>query len=148
MPSKIPSIIADFPKYKFVKGDKSFWSSSKNIIYYNKNTAELLHEISHALLDHTSFTTDVDLVQKERAAWTKARELAQKYDLSISRAKIEKDLDSYRDWLHLKSSCPVCSQSGIQNHETLSYRCFACRTEWSVNHNQHKRIKRTKITPK
>jgi len=147
MPDKIPKIIADFPEYKFVKSRKSFWSSPKNVIFYNSDEAELLHEISHAILEHVDFTTDVDLIQKERAAWTKAQELAKKYDVTITNEKIEEDLDSYRDWLHAKSTCPTCSQNGIQSVETLHYHCFVCNTNWRVNHNQHKRIRRTKITP-
>jgi hypothetical protein len=147
MSSKIPRIIADFPMFKFVKSHKSLWLSPKNTIFYNSDEAELLHEISHALLKHTHFTTDVDLVKKERAAWSNAVKLAKKYGVTITEEKIEKDLDSYRDWLHFKSTCPTCSQNGIQDVENLSYRCFACNTSWKVNHNQHKRVKRTKIAP-
>ncbi|MCL1929663.1 hypothetical protein FWF93_00835 [Candidatus Saccharibacteria bacterium] len=147
MPSKTLKIIADFPEYKFVKGSKSFWLSPKKVIFYNSDEAELLHEIAHAILKHTDFTTDADLIRKERAAWTKAKELALKYGVAITDAKIEKDLDSYRDWLHFKSTCPDCSQNGVQSVDTLDYRCFACNTSWRVNHNQHKRVRRTKITP-
>jgi len=147
MPSKIPEIIADFPQFRFKKSRKSFWSSPNDTIYYNSSAVELLHEISHALLGHTNYTTDVDLVQKERAAWTKAKQLAKKYDIHIPDKKVEYDLDSYRDWLHVQSTCPTCSQNGVQNPDTLQYHCFACNTVWKVNHNPYKRVKRTKITP-
>ena len=147
MPNKITNIIADFPQYRFLKGRKSFWLSPKNTIFYNSNAAELLHEISHALLKHSDYTTDVDLIKKERAAWTNARKLAAKYNVAIDRDEIETNLDSYRDWLHAKSTCPRCNQNGIQSIENLDYHCFACNTDWKVNHNQHKRVKRTKIAP-
>jgi hypothetical protein len=147
MPSKISRIIADFPDYEFVADRRSLWLSSKKTIFYNPDEAELLHEISHALLEHTDFTTDVDLIQKERAAWTKASKLAKKYDVTIAEEKVEQALDSYRDWLHFKSTCPTCSQNGIQSVQTLDYHCFACSTNWRTNHNQHARVRRTKITP-
>jgi hypothetical protein len=147
MPSRVSKIIADFPEYKFVKRRKSLWLSEKNTVFYNDDEAELLHEIAHALLGHECFTTDVDLVKKERAAWTKAAELAKMYGVKIDSEKVEKDIDSYRDWLHFKSTCPVCAQNGIQNAETLNYHCFACNTNWKVNHDQHRRVYRTKITP-
>jgi hypothetical protein len=147
MPNKISEIITDFPQFHFTKGKKSFWLSSKNTVFYNDDAAELLHEISHAILGHDHFLTDVDLIKMERAAWTKAQKLAKKYHVAITEEKIEKDLDSYRDWLHFKSTCPNCAQNGIQDVSALDYRCFACNTRWKVNHSQHKRVYRTKITP-
>jgi ribosomal protein L37AE/L43A len=142
MPKKISKIIADFPQFSFIKDQKSLWLAPKNTIFYNDDAAELLHEIAHALLGHSDFTTDVSLIKKERAAWSKALKLAEEYGVKISETKIEKDLDSYRDWLHFRSTCPKCSQNGVQNAETLNYQCFACRTRWKAGRNQHKRVYR------
>jgi ribosomal protein L37AE/L43A len=123
-------IKADFPQFRFKKAPRSRWDAHANVIYYTDNTIELLHELGHALLGHDAFTTDVDLLRKERAAWTKARTIAKKYNLKITDGEIEKNLDSYRQHLHRRSLCPKCYHNGVQSTENKIYQCIMCGHRW------------------
>lgn len=98
----------------------------------------LLHEVGHALLGHRDFTTDVERLKMERAAWEKAEELYRIYREKIGRKTreewgwsefdqevVEAEMDSYRDWLHQRSRCPEC---GLTRYQTLDqkYHCPQC----------------------
>lgn len=109
------------------------WSYSEQAIFYDNDAAKLLHELGHALLDHRDFVHDVDLLHIERDAWEKARQLAQKYEMEIDDDTVETALDSYRDWLHARSLCPRCHQTGLQDNQTLNYYCVNCPARWQVN---------------
>lgn len=84
-----------------------------------------LHEVSHAVLKHKTFRTDVGRLRMETEAWEKARELASRYDLEWSEDFVQTQLDTYRDWLHQKSRCPNC---GLTRFQTLDsqYHCPSC----------------------
>ena len=45
---------------------------------------------------------------------------------------IEEHLDTYRDWLHARSSCPDCTATGYQT-DASTYACPACSHTWRVN---------------
>lgn len=120
----------------FTKGTTFGWDHSTHTITYNPSLGEcdayLLHEVGHAILGHRGYQTDTQLLEMERAAWDKAQELADMYQIIINDSDIEESLDTYRDWLHSRSLCPDCSSTGLQtasNH----YRCAACQHEWRVN---------------
>lgn len=104
--------------YKITGKDSDIWST--------------LHELGHSLLDHTDYGSDSDLIQKELAAWDKAVQLARDFDIVIDQDHVEDCLDSYRDWAHRRSSCPVCSLQGIQK-PSGSYYCLNCSHIWSVS---------------
>src|SRR5690606_10019311 len=93
-----------FPSISFREGDHFYWSPQKRTITYSNRTEEnkqeitLLHELSHALLEHTTFTTDFQLLRMEVEAWEKAVELGKEYAVRIPDSHIEKCLDTYRDW--------------------------------------------------
>jgi lipopolysaccharide biosynthesis regulator YciM len=114
------------------------WSPGNQTVYYAENSTDkdgyayLLHELSHGLLEHTDYDRDVALITMERAAWDKANELAVKYDLTIDDDLVESNLDSYRDWLHARSTCPNCGATGLQTKK-LGYSCPACDQKWRVN---------------
>jgi hypothetical protein len=129
----VTQLVHDFPELKFEKSDTAHWSPTEQIIYYSDNSADLLHELGHALLDHKNFVQDIELLHIERDAWEKARELAPKYGVKINDDAIENALDSYRDWLHARSLCPNCRQTGLQNRETLDYYCVNCNARWHAN---------------
>jgi hypothetical protein len=135
----VSALRQDFPDLHFVPGAKASWSPSQRAITYRDETSQsgrslwtLLHELGHALLDHTSYESDTNLVQKEAAAWAKAQEVAKKYKVTISDAHIQDCLDTYRDWLHKRSSCPVCDSHGLQTTQSL-YSCPNCQNTWKVS---------------
>lgn len=141
----------DFPDIHFkIADDPCAWTANKRQISYNEDTsmAELLHELGHALLDHSSYMRDIELLRIERDAWEYATTiLGPKYNISIDEETIEVALDTYRDWLHSRSSCPNCGLNGIQD-TSASYRCIQCHERWSVNDARTCQLKRTRFATK
>ena len=128
----------DFPNLDFVASNRFYWSPRQNTIHYVEDqdgTAahwSLLHELSHASLGHQSFKSDFELLLMEVAAWEKAEQLAKKYDITIDPEHIQDCLDTYRDWLYQRSTCPGCTSCSLQtDHHT--YRCHNCSTIWHVS---------------
>lgn len=132
----INKLRSDYPDIGFVSGDEFRWSPTDKTVIYEENsddTASLLHELAHSLLRHASYTRDLRLLEMERDAWHRAIEvLAPNYGVEISEKTIDSALDSYRDWLHARSTCPKCEATGIQIKQS-EYRCLACHTKWRVN---------------
>lgn len=118
------------------KGELFSWNHTACAITYNPKVenaeAYLLHEFSHALLGHKEYMQDIDLLKMERAAWDKALALAGTLDVNIDDNLIESALDTYRDWLHDRSTCPTCSATGIETAKQ-QYECITCHTTWHVN---------------
>ena len=135
----------DFPDFKFVDSDTAHWSPTEQTIFYSNNLANLLHELGHAILNHKDFTQDIELLQIERDAWTKAREIAPNYDIEIDDETIETAMDAYRDWLHDRSLCPTCGQTGLQSVKNLDYYCVNCGQHWQANDARTCGLKRRKI---
>ena len=123
----------DFPDFRFAKAIVAHWSPPQRTIFFAGSSAELLHELGHAILGHNDFVQDIELLQLERDAWEEARRLAPKYEVKITDNKVETALDAYREWLHSRSLCPRCSQTGLQSREMLNYRCLNCGTKWLAN---------------
>lgn len=148
-PSLLPRVTADFPDITFAAGELFSWSPSQQTVFYStedpENVALLLHELSHGLLDHRRYSKDVELLAMETAAWDKARELAQKYEVQIEDDAIEAHLDTYRDWLHARSTCPNCEASGYQSGKN-TYDCVACGHQWRVNEARLCGLKRYSIS--
>lgn len=139
----------DFPQFLFVDSDIYSWSPQANTIFLNVNSTdyeELLHEVAHGLLDHQTFKRDVELLAMERDAWSYAQNnLALKYlSHKIDDAIIQESLDSYRDWLHTRSTCPSCQASGLQTAKN-TYNCLACNTTWKVNDARNCAVRRYTI---
>jgi hypothetical protein len=133
--SLIQRLKTDYPQFTFAKGPDYLWSPTDHTVYYKQSDATpafLLHELSHGLLAHTDYTRDIELIAMERAAWDRAVVLAGTYDLSIEDDLIETTLDSYRDWLHARSTCPNCQATGLQTKKQV-YTCPACSHSWRVN---------------
>ena len=125
-------------EFTFKRGKLFTWSSAEETIYYStaKAAAEnavwsLLHEIGHAKLDHKQYHDDLELLMMEVQAWKKAKELAAAYFLVIDEEHIQECLDSYRDWLHVRSRCVECKMHSFQIDET-TYECHNCYTKWKV----------------
>ena len=110
-----------FPHLTFIAAMQPCWSPENRHIYYNagrdkpKDAWGLFHELGHATLGHKSYSTDVDLLQKEVAAWGKAATIAETFNVSIDDTYIQDCLETYRDWLYKRSVCPACGAHGIQN---------------------------------
>jgi hypothetical protein len=126
------------PKTELEPADSFFWSPKNNKIVYNKSqidnsvgTWSLLHEAAHALLEHTSYNSDLGLLKLEVEAWDEAKILAEKLNIKIDNDHIQDCLDTYRDWLHRRSTCPNCGIVCIQT-SPIEYSCHNCHTSWNV----------------
>lgn len=134
--SLIHNLSADYPAITFTEGVRFSWSPSEHTVTYVSGEANaealLLHELSHGLLEHARYSKDIELLSMEVAAWENAKELAQHYEVVLHDEAIETHLDSYRDWLHDRSTCPACSATGYQTSKD-TYTCPACAHSWRVN---------------
>lgn len=125
------------PGYTFTPGDHFRWSPNSLEITYNpsdKHVKEhILHELAHALLGHSDYDRDIQLIAIERDAWHYAKEnLSSEHEIAIEDTVVQDSLDTYRDWLHARSTCPNCRATGMQDKK-YHYRCLACHNRWRVN---------------
>ena len=136
MSSLIHKLKTVHPTITFVEGDQFSWSPATSTVLFNRELPHapllLLHELSHALLGHREYRRDIELIAMETAAWEQAKQEAETYNVRIDEAAIQDHLDTYRDWLHARSTCPNCSANGYQT-ERLQYECPACTHSWKVN---------------
>lgn len=126
----------DHPQLVFRPGHAHCWSPKDGqILYENTDKAHniegLLHEIGHARLQHKGYVSDLELLQKEVDAWEEARRLAKKYGVPFSAEHMQDCLDTYRDWIYKRSTCPQCLSAGLQKDEH-HYQCLNCTHIWSV----------------
>lgn len=126
-----------FPHLSFVESETFCWSPETQEVMYatisgKSSVWSLLHETSHALLGHTSYRTDFELIRLEVKAWEKAKTLAQQFDIVIDENHVQDCLDSYRDWLYARSVCPHCSNKSLQQADLKHYQCFNCHAVWKV----------------
>jgi len=143
--SLLPKLVADFPTIRFEAGSEFRFSPTEQTVYYlAKGAPLLLHELSHALLGHESYSKDIDLLKMERDAWVKAQEIAPTYGVTINDDTVQNHLDSYRDWLHDRSLCPSCGATGRQT-SPKAYHCDACGQDWRVNEARLCGLKRYKL---
>lgn len=143
IPDLLPKLKADFPNLKFEAGDRFAWDPTRATVRFiqSGSPAQLLHELGHATLHHQQFERDILLLAMERDAWQVALKLAQRYEVSISLDDIEQHLDTYRDWLHARSTCPDCETTGVQIDDQ-SYHCPVCLTQWRVNEARNCALRR------
>ena len=134
-------LAADYPQLHFAPGEQDWWDSHSQTVFYHTTPAALLHELGHALLGHTSYRRDVELLAMEQAAWHKARQLAPHYHVTITTDTVEDHLDTYRDWLHAKSTCPRCHVNGAEV-APHTYLCLACGQRWRTNSAINSRVQR------
>jgi hypothetical protein len=138
----LADIAADYPDLSFIESAHFAWHAGKRHVSYKKTGKNLrhsmfalLHELGHAILGHSDYTHDIELLQLEVAAWDQARLLAKRYDIELDEDYLQDCLDTYRDWLHLRATCPTCFGRSLQTSETR-YRCFNCQTEWQVTRSR------------
>jgi len=139
-----------FPGITFELGNDFRWSPQHQTVYVGKISDErdiitLLHEIGHAVAGHSGYDRDIALLTLEREAWTVASvQVAPLFDVIIDNDLIEEALDSYRDWLHARSTCPECEQNGVQRDQN-TYECLLCHTSWRVNDARRCGLKRYRL---
>ncbi|MBQ2660046.1 hypothetical protein IJF86_01320 [Candidatus Saccharibacteria bacterium] len=117
-----------YPNFTYKTGAKFAFRPPKTIIigpYEPHSELVLLHELGHAIINKNSFKTDVERLKIESIAWEKAKSLCQEFNQEFDSDFAESELDSYRDWLHQKSTCKKC---GLTRFETTDgkYHCPHC----------------------
>lgn len=147
--SLIKKLKKDYPQLAFTFASDFRWSSSNQTVYIAAHAIDsaafCLHEVSHAILNHENYRHDIDLLKFERDAWEYAKhELAPRYGITITEQTIQENLDTYRDWLHARSTCPACRATGIQSG-AHQYRCIACGQVWKVNEARLCALKRYRV---
>lgn len=137
--SLIKTLKSRHSRLLFEEADEFWWSPNTETIFYSPSAphaeALLIHELSHALLRHTYYTRDIELVAMETEAWDEAKKYIQTLThtpVIIKDDIIQDHLDTYREWLHSRSTCPNCSANGYQTGPS-SYQCPACTQTWRVN---------------
>ncbi len=141
-----------YPDITFSEDTVFSWSSQQQTVYYvaqaesTRSVWSLLHELGHATLQHTNYENDFALLQMEVAAWERAKQLAQEFGHIIDEDHIQDCLDTYRDWLHQRSTCPTCGNVSLQQ-DARTYQCFNCGGEWTVSATRHCRAYRKKLEP-
>jgi len=172
MKALLASLQVAFPELTFTPGKVFVWSPETDEVFYKINDEQLtindessvgkrktengkhdewslLHETGHALLGHTSYKADIELLKLELAAWEKAKELGKQFDIVIDEDHIQDCLDTYRDWLYRRSICPTCTSKCLQQSDYKHYRCYNCHTTWKVTPSRFARPYRSvrKATP-
>lgn len=140
MEKLLNKLASDFPGIQFAEGQHCRWSPAENtVVYQNDLTAgnqvkvwALYHELAHAVLGHKDYAIDFELLLMEVDAWDKAKQLSQNYGHAIDDDHVQDCLDTYRDWLDLRSTCPDCANNCLQQSSGL-YRCFNCQAVWQVS---------------
>jgi hypothetical protein len=133
----IRALQKQYPQFKFKPASRAHWSPrSKTINYCNqesfsKQACSTLHELAHAILGHSNYASDFELLKMEADAWQLASQLGKDLDVKISDEYIQNCLDTYRDWLHRRSTCPTCGVHVMQS-DVEHYQCYNCQTIWHV----------------
>ena len=127
------------PDIRFEPGQAFHWSPRQSLVTYERPEVEevhhswsLLHEASHALLGHQRYQSDLELLLLEATAWQRAKELASQLGTSIDEEHIQDCLDTYRDWLHQRSTCPRCQTVSLET-APRQYQCHNCSASWQVS---------------
>ena len=145
---KLQEIRKLLKKYKCIPGERFIYHSSNGTISYVPGDLKyplgalaLLHEIAHLKLGHKIYKYDLELLQMEEEAWKLTEKEAKKYEVPIDKDHIEFCLDTYRDWVNKRTTCPCCHTFGLQksDHEFL---CTECAAKWKVNQRKDREVRR------
>lgn len=144
--SLLDTLRQEYADITFVQGEQFEWQPTTRTIMFDPEDAHfdahLLHELGHALLGHSEYDRDIDLIAMERDAWQTAKmELAPKHGVTVTSELLHHDMDTYRDWLHDRSTCPHCTSNGIQTKKS-QYTCVTCRGTWGVNEARSCQLRR------
>jgi hypothetical protein len=125
--------------------DSTVFFSKEHLVHSDHGKLALLHEVGHGILRHSNYSSDVDLILKEVGAWQQARALAEQLGIVFDADHVEDCLDTYRDWLHKRSTCPTCLSNALQS-DSHTYQCFNCNQLWHVSVSRFCRSYRLKST--
>ena len=135
--STLDRLRRDYPQFIFQNASVSRWSPRDKTVYFTSTRGHgrvtLLHELGHAIRGHKTYHQDIELLRCEREAWETARAIAPTYEVVITDDMITNALATYRQWLHDRSRCPRCDNSGVQASTSLAYRCLLCDVTWYAN---------------
>lgn len=125
----VAKLAADYPELRFRVGKKFMFRPPRTVVVEAGGTSkwglQLLHEVGHALSGHRDFRTDPERIKMEREAWERARGLAEAYNIQYDEEFVERALDTYRDWLHQRSTCPECGLTRYQTQDG-QWHCPGC----------------------
>ena len=123
----LAKVRGDYPFLRVVTGKRFSFRPPKTVVYdkNSSNSLLFLHEVGHALCGRYDFKTEIERLRIEVLAWEKARELCSLYGIVVDEDLIERELDTYRDWLHQKSRCPRCGLTRFQTPDKTFY-CPQC----------------------
>ncbi len=135
----LTKLSTQIPDISFKPSSTFCWSPKTRTILFDKSKFSdevsiwsLLHETGHAILNHTEYNSDIGLLLLETEAWSQAKDLAVIFGIVIDEDHIQDCLDTYRDWLHQRSTCPKCGIASLQELPQ-NYRCYNCNSTWSVS---------------
>lgn len=123
-------LIRDFFDFKFVLGAKFSFRPPKTIVIGPPEPFSrllVLHELGHAVCGHRDFRMDITRLKMENQAWEEAKKLAVRYEIEVNEDVVQDELDTYRDWLHQKSRCPICGLTRFQTPDS-QYHCPRCES--------------------
>lgn len=127
------------PNLQFDHGDAFCWSPTNSCVTYpnrdlndTSDSWSLLHEAAHGILGHANYESDLELLLMESEAWDKALQLGDDLGITIDQEHVQDCLDTYRDWLHKRSTCPTCGIVSLQSSPS-QYTCHNCNTTWTVS---------------
>jgi len=121
-----------YPELSFVEGEVFTFRPPRTILYNPKlEGAELilLHEVGHYLDNDQDYSSGIGLLRIEADAWERARALSDAFNVAWDEDFIQSKLDSYRNWLHQSSLCPICEINGYQDKNGF-YHCPLCEKKW------------------
>lgn len=128
------------PSIEFKEAGSFYWSPQTKTVYFDRSSLAtspgqwaLLHEFAHAQLHHETYPNDAGLLMLEVSAWQVAEQVSlELLDNKIDSEHVQDCLNTYRDWLYARSTCPTCALNSLQINET-TYQCMNCSTRWSVS---------------
>ena len=140
MKTLVKQLVAHYPNVSFHQSDTFLWNPKLERVHYDPSDSSkqarwsLLHELAHGLLGHTDYETDIELLLMEAQAWEHAIRLQGMHDTKnpIDNEHVQDCLDTYRDWLYSRSTCPECDQVGLQE-DKHRYKCLNCLQIWRVS---------------
>lgn len=128
-----------YPEFTFQLGQRFTFRPPHTIILEPLTTPPqpnyallTLHELSHALCKHKDYQTNLKRLKIEVEAWEYAKNLLKlhpewlkTYPLKWDEDFVQAQLDTYRDWLHQKSTCHTCHLTRFQA-QNGTYYCPHC----------------------